>query len=179
MVPEPYDSTCVGPRVRDVAGGQTMRRWRVVVVVALLIVGAERVAAQTGTSVTVETRDGDVVEGRLVSATDTEVVIRIAGQPLTLDVESLRSWRISPRASREHAAVASRQIAPVSPSKLRVECPTSRRVAPIMRSTAARFPAGRCNSGSGPRRNLITRRCASRIHWGCRAARACRVGCRI
>ena len=47
-------------------------------------------AAQTGTPVTVMTRDGEVVEGRLVSASDTEVVIRIAGQPITLAVESLR-----------------------------------------------------------------------------------------
>ena len=66
-----------------------MRLWRIVVVALGIAVGVAPAAAQTGTPVTVVTRDGDVVEGWLVSATDTEVVIRIAGQPLTLAVELL------------------------------------------------------------------------------------------
>lgn len=58
--------------------------------VALVIaVGAASVAAQTGTPVTVETRDGDVVEGRLVSATETEVTIAVAGQSIALPVSEV------------------------------------------------------------------------------------------
>ncbi len=64
-------------------------RYRIVVAALVVAAVAAHVAAQSGTPVTVETREGEVVDGILVSATETEVVIRIAGQPLTLAVEAL------------------------------------------------------------------------------------------
>ncbi len=67
-----------------------MRLWRVVVVPFVIVVGAASVAAQTGTPVTVETREGDRIDGRLLSATETEVTIRVAGQPITLPVSEVR-----------------------------------------------------------------------------------------
>ena len=67
-----------------------MGLWRIVVAVGVIAVGAASVAAQTGTAVTVETREGDSVDGRLVSATETEVTIRVAGQPITLPLSEVR-----------------------------------------------------------------------------------------
>lgn len=67
-----------------------MRLRRIVVAALVIVAVAAPVAAQSDTPVTVETREGEVVDDVLVSATGTEVVIRIAGQPLTLAVESLR-----------------------------------------------------------------------------------------
>ena len=67
-----------------------MRLCRIVVAALVVVAVAAPVAAQSGTPVTVETHEGELVDGVLVSATETEVVIRIAGQPLTLAVDSLR-----------------------------------------------------------------------------------------
>jgi hypothetical protein len=67
-----------------------MRLSRLVVLALVIAVGAASVAAQTGTAVTVETREGDSVDGRLVSATETEVTIRVAGQPITLPLSEVR-----------------------------------------------------------------------------------------
>ena len=43
-----------------------------------------------GTAVTIETREGDTIEGAFVSANGTEVVVRVAGQRLTLAMDVLR-----------------------------------------------------------------------------------------
>ena len=43
-----------------------------------------------GVAATIETRTGDLVEGIFVSATEAEVVFRVAGQPLTLPMETIR-----------------------------------------------------------------------------------------
>ena len=66
--------------------------------VALLCVftslgGGARLQGQSpeeGIAATIETRTGDMVEGIFVSATETEVVFRVAGQPLTIPVETIR-----------------------------------------------------------------------------------------
>lgn len=67
-------------------------RPRTIVVVAVLAVaaGAAGLAAQTGTAVTIETRAGDLIAGTLVGATDTEVTIRVVGQPITLPLSEVR-----------------------------------------------------------------------------------------
>jgi hypothetical protein len=45
---------------------------------------------EEGIAATIETRTGDMVEGTFVSATETEVIFRVAGQPLTLPMETIR-----------------------------------------------------------------------------------------
>ena len=65
-------------------------RLRTIVVALAVAAGAASLAAQSGTPVTVETRAGDTIEGTLVSATDTEVTIRVAGQPITLPLNEVR-----------------------------------------------------------------------------------------
>ena len=66
--------------------------------VALLCVftglgGGARLQGQSpaeGIAATIETRTGDMVEGIFVSATEAEVVFRVAGQPLTIPMETIR-----------------------------------------------------------------------------------------
>ena len=47
-------------------------------------------SAAEGIAATIETRTGDMVQGIFVSANETEVVLRVAGQPLTLPAETIR-----------------------------------------------------------------------------------------
>jgi hypothetical protein len=67
-----------------------------------------------GVAATIETRTGDLVEGVFVSATETEVVFRVAGQPLTLPMETIRyisfdgRIRASTRGHEEGEAIALR-----------------------------------------------------------------------
>ena len=67
-----------------------------------------------GVAATIETRTGDLVEGIFVSATETEVVFRVAGQPLTLPMETIRyisfdgRIRASTRGHEEGEAIALR-----------------------------------------------------------------------
>ena len=67
-----------------------------------------------GIAATIETRAGDLVEGIFVSATETEVVFRVAGQPLTLPMETIRyisfdgRIRASTRGHEEGEAIALR-----------------------------------------------------------------------
>ena len=71
---------------------------RFVCLVALLcfftsLGGGARLQGQSsaeGIAATIETRTGDMVEGIFVSATEAEVVFRVAGQPLTIPMETIR-----------------------------------------------------------------------------------------
>ena len=87
-----------------------MRLYRIVVAALVVVAVAPPVAAQSGTPVTVETREGEVVDGILVSATETELVIRIAGQPLTLAVEALRYISFDGRVEASADAVDDRNL---------------------------------------------------------------------
>lgn len=73
----------------------TIYHVRILALVVILIAIAPGVLLHaqqepTPTAVTLETREGDTIEGELVSANGTEVVVRVAGQPLTLAIDVLR-----------------------------------------------------------------------------------------
>jgi hypothetical protein len=63
---------------------------RVVLAAALSLTLSIHPSAQTTKRVTVETTKGDVIEGVFRSATDSEIVIEVAGQPLRLPVDTIK-----------------------------------------------------------------------------------------
>ena len=87
-----------------------MRPSTIVAVALVAACGVTTAAGQTGTPVTVETRDGDTIDGTLVSATDTEVVIRVAGQSLTLAVDRLRYISFDGRIERPVDAAGDQRL---------------------------------------------------------------------